>query len=55
MRQTHTYVVLDISESAWAEIAAKLRAADYAHCFSRDGKEIDMTGIAVRAEEGVQH
>ena len=50
LRQTHTYVVLEISAEAFEEIAGKLRAADYGHCFSSDGKEIDMTGLAVKAE-----
>jgi hypothetical protein len=46
MRNTHTYVTLEISASAYDEIAAKLRAANYGHCFNSKG-EIDMTGIAV--------
>lgn len=47
---THTYVVLEISQVAYDEIAAKLKAADYSHCFNADG-EIDMAGIAVQKQE----
>jgi hypothetical protein len=45
-RHTHTYVTLEISASAYDEIATALRAADYGHCFNSEG-EIDMAGIAV--------
>lgn len=48
MRSTHTYVVLEISQDAYDEIRAKLRAADYHHAFMDDG-EIDMHGIAINA------
>ncbi|MEY9743183.1 hypothetical protein ABIF65_002557 [Bradyrhizobium japonicum] len=41
-----TLVRLPISQAAFAEIAAKLRAADYGHCFLTTG-EIAMDGIAV--------
>ena len=51
MRQTHTYVTLGISKAAFDEIKTKLLAADYGHCFNRDGTEIDMTGIAVTEED----
>lgn len=43
---THTYVTLEISAVGYDEIARKLRAADYGHCFNSAG-EIDLTGIAV--------
>jgi hypothetical protein len=46
MRNTHTYVTLEISAAGYDEIAKKLRDADYGHCFNSSG-EIDMTGIAV--------
>ena len=49
MRQTHTYVTLDISRQAYDEIRAKLAAADYGHCFI-DENTIDMSGIAVQPE-----
>lgn len=49
IRSTYTYVVLEISAAAYAEIRAKLQAAWYAHAFhNSDGREvIDMHGIAV--------
>ena len=46
MRNTYTVVTLEINAAAYDEIAQKLRAADYGHCFNSEG-EIDMTGIAV--------
>jgi hypothetical protein len=46
MRSTHTYVELEISQSAFDEIAQKLKAADYGHAFM-DARTIDMHGIAV--------
>lgn len=46
MRHTHTYVTLDVSAAAYDEIAGKLRAADYGHCFNSSG-EMDMSGIAL--------
>jgi hypothetical protein len=46
LRNTHTYVTLEISAAGYDEIARKLRAADYGHCFNSNG-DIDMTGIAV--------
>lgn len=51
LRQTHTYVVLGISQSAFDEIKGKLEAAEYQHTFMKGGAEIDMHGIAVKAEE----
>ncbi len=44
-----TFVRLPISQAAFAEIAAKLRAADYGHCFLTTG-EIAMDGIAVEPD-----
>jgi hypothetical protein len=50
LRTTYTYVELEISPQAYDEIADKLRAADYGHCFGEDGT-IDMHGLAlVRGE-----
>src|SRR4051794_3924875 len=46
---THTYVRLEISPSAWAEIAQKLRDAFYDHAF-HDGV-IDMHGIGLAAAQ----
>jgi hypothetical protein len=53
IRSTHTYVILDLSPAAYAEIAEKLRLADYDHCFHKGaaGRSlIDMHGIAVAEE-----
>lgn len=50
-RQTHTYAILEVSPKAFNEIADKLRAADYGHCFHEDGERIviDMHGIALQS------
>ena len=54
IRQTHTYAVLEVSRTAWNEVAKKLIFADYQHAFHRDstGMVIDMHGIALQAEGG---
>lgn len=45
---THTYVVLEVSRSAYDEIRNLLQGAGYWHCFPRGGDgEIDMHGIAL--------
>lgn len=56
---THTYAILEVSRTAYDEIAAKLREAGYNHAFeavrevNRAGRPativIDMHGIAIRA------
>jgi hypothetical protein len=46
LTQTHTYALLEISQAAYDEIAAKLREASYDHAFL-DGGAIDMHGLAV--------
>lgn len=46
MRQTHTYAVLDVSDTTYCEIAKKLRDAGYEQAFGPNG-EIDMSGIAI--------
>ena len=53
MRQTHTFVELELSASAYEEIARKLRDAEYDHAFVKCGARtvIDMQGIAVANEE----
>lgn len=48
IRQTHTYVELELSAAAYDEIARTLRAAGYDHAFMDDGT-IDMHGIGVTA------
>jgi hypothetical protein len=45
---SHTYAILGISQAAYDEIAAKLRAAEYQHAF--DGAVIDMHGIGLEVE-----
>jgi hypothetical protein len=47
MRTTHTIVLLDVSQSAYDEIAGKLLAAGYDHVFL-DDDAIDMTGIGLQ-------
>lgn len=46
MRITHTFVELELSPTAYDEIATKLREAGYDHAFGDEG-EIDMHGIVV--------
>lgn len=53
MRQTHTYAVMEVSPRAYAEIAARLKAAGYEAAFHDDrdhGVVLDMHGIAVGRE-----
>lgn len=49
LRQTHTFVVLDLEPATFREIAAKLVDAGYDHAFvEQDGRTvIDMQGIAL--------
>jgi hypothetical protein len=47
LRTTYTYVEMELSDSAYNEIASKLRAAGYDHAFDKDGT-IDMHGLAVK-------
>jgi hypothetical protein len=53
LRQTHTFVLLELSPAAYKEIREKLMAADYGHCFAKedDQETIDMHGIAVVEEK----
>jgi hypothetical protein len=53
IRSTYTYAVLEISQAAYDDIAAKLKAAGYDHAFHENdqhGTVIDMHGIAVSAK-----
>jgi hypothetical protein len=58
MRQTHTFVELDLSPEAFEEIRSKLFAAGYHHCFNegyateplRVNLRLDMQGIALKSE-----
>lgn len=54
---TYTYVLLDVSEAAYAEIRQKLEEAGYSHAFHRSDDEpevIDMHGIALRSKPDVK-
>jgi hypothetical protein len=46
IRNTHTYVILEIDPEAFNDIKKKLRDAGYDHAFMPGG-EIDMHGIAI--------
>lgn len=46
IRQSHTYVELELSAAAFDEIRQKLTDAGYDHCFMDDGA-IDMHGLGV--------
>jgi len=50
---TYTYVILELSQTAYEEIRTKLEAAGYQQAFHKsDGQDvIDMHGIAVAATE----
>lgn len=52
LKQTHTYVILELSPSAYQEIFDKLKEAGYDHAFHEDEgvTVIDMQGIAVAKE-----
>jgi hypothetical protein len=54
MRQTHTYVTLDVSRAVFDEVKAKLEAAGYFQAFDlKDGEvvQIDMHGLALTVED----
>lgn len=53
MRTSRTYAILDVSPATYREIRAKLVAAGYDHAFHVDeqGEAIDMSGIALRADD----
>lgn len=52
LRMTHTVATLEVSQAVYDEIAGKLRAAGYGHCFLEgEGGLIDMTGIGIEAEK----
>ncbi len=51
---THTYAILDVSPEMYAEVRAKLEAAEYTHAFLDDGEDpphevLDLHGVALRA------
>lgn len=52
---TYTYVILEVSQAVYDEIAGKLRAAAYDQAFHEDADGsvvIDMHGIALKREPG---
>lgn len=49
LRQTHTYAVMDVSQSTYAEVHRKLLEAGYEHAVMDTG-ELDMHGIALGVE-----
>lgn len=51
MRQTHTYVTLEVSNSTYAEIRKKLLEAGYDDHIWHVSGEIDMHGLALVLEE----
>jgi hypothetical protein len=56
MRQTHPFVILDLSPAAYAEIRKKLDDAGYSHTFlTSDGRDvIYMQGLAVASESSTR-
>ena len=52
MRQTHTYVILQVSKETYREIRENLARAGYDHAFAlkAEGEVIDMQGIGLQAE-----
>lgn len=53
MRHTYTYVVMEVSESAYKEIREKLEATGYRHAMHESdehGVVLDMHGIAIAKE-----
>lgn len=43
---TYTYVLLEVSEDTYNEVACAMRAAGYDHVFGEEG-EIGLHGIAI--------
>jgi len=48
---THTFAVLEISQAAYDEIEAKLRAAGYEHTIESESGLIDMHEIGLKKEQ----
>ena len=50
LRQTHTYVLMDVSPATFEEIRGKLEEADYGHAINKERDEVhlDMHGIGLR-------
>lgn len=52
IRQTHTYAILEVDETTYADVRARLAAVGYEHTFHEErkhGEVIDMHGIALAA------
>jgi len=49
MKQTHTYVYMDVSPETFGEIETILKDAGYLHAFT--GDFIDMSGIAIKRKD----
>jgi hypothetical protein len=47
MRQTRTYVELDLPRAVWDLIHAKLDAAGYEHAIDMQNMTLDMQGIGI--------
>ena len=52
--RTYTYVEMEVSQSAYDEIKAKLEEADYHHALMEDGT-LDMNGIGLTAKVPYMH
>lgn len=54
LTSTHTYVIMELSPAAYAEIRHKMEEANYQHAFGKDSDYvepvIDMHGIAVAVQ-----
>jgi hypothetical protein len=50
MRQTHTYVTMDVPKAVYDIIREKLLAAGYEHAVDDREGELDMHGIALTRE-----
>lgn len=53
LTSTHTFALLEVSQSTYDEIAAKLKDAGYEHVFIDEGEYIalDMHGIGIIPSE----
>ena len=52
LKQTHTYVTLDVPSEMFEYVKKKLEDADYKHCFVED--KIVMDGIALIEQKSLQ-
>lgn len=47
LRQTHTYVTMDVTHSVFEEVKKKLEDAEYHHAIHDEGTKLDLHGIAL--------